>query len=79
MRARTKAWTSIIKEMNLSNNFLERSDLPADATGPDPLNTFIKGKSWGGPHVTSPLGGRLVETEGARAINSGSAGAQNKG
>lgn len=52
-----KARTFVIKDLNLSNDFLERSEVPVNGTGLDPLNTHLKGKTWdGGPMLTSPWG-----------------------
>lgn len=46
------------KGINLSNNFLERSQVPVQRTEANPLNTCIKGKTGGGgPTLTSPRGG----------------------
>lgn len=42
MHALPKARTFITKDLNLSNNFLERSEVPANGTEVDPLNTHLK-------------------------------------
>lgn len=58
MHALPKARTFITKDLNLSNNFLERSEVPVTGTEVEPLNTHLKGKTWdGGPMLTSPRGG----------------------
>lgn len=46
---RPRAWTFIITEINVSNRFVERSEIPVDnGTGAEPLIACIKGKTWGG-------------------------------
>lgn len=59
MHARPKAWTFTIKEINVSDYFVERRQIPVDkATGSELLNKCIKGKTCdGGTMLTSPWGG----------------------
>lgn len=71
MHARPKARTFTIKEIHVSDYFVERRQIPVDkATGSELLNKCIKGKTWdGGTMLTSPRrGGGLVRGVGGAVL-----------